>query len=55
MKKRDYSDMIDLPHYELREHKRMSMDERSAHFSAFAALSDPEDVLRAAEERKEQK
>lgn len=35
----DYLDIIDLPHYEPKNHRRMSMENRAAQFSPFAALS----------------
>lgn len=35
----NYADIMNLSHYELRYHKRMSRDERAAQFSSFAALS----------------
>lgn len=34
-----YDDIINLPHYELKYHKRMSMESRSAQFAPFAALT----------------
>ena len=34
-----YDDIINLPHYELKHHKRMSMESRSAQFAPFAALT----------------
>ncbi|MBP3766301.1 MAG: hypothetical protein J6G98_03895 [Bacilli bacterium] len=34
-----YDDIITLPHYELKYHKRMSMESRSAQFAPFAALT----------------
>ena len=33
-----YDSIINLPHYELKNHKRMSIEARSAQFSPFAAL-----------------
>lgn len=36
---RDYSDIIDLPHPNSRKHPRMSMLNRAAQFSPFAALT----------------
>lgn len=35
----NYDDIIELPHYDLRYHKRMSMEGRAAQFSSFAALT----------------
>lgn len=34
-----YDNIINLPHYELKNHRRMSMDSRAAQFSPFAALT----------------
>lgn len=34
-----YDDIINLPHYELRYHTRMSMYSRAAQFAPFAALT----------------
>ncbi len=34
-----YDKIINLPHYELKSHKRMSMESRAAQFSPFAALT----------------
>lgn len=34
-----YDDIINLPHYELKNHKRMSMESRAAQFAPFAALT----------------
>ncbi len=34
-----YDNIINLPHYELKNHKRMSMESRAAQFSPFAALT----------------
>jgi len=35
----DYSDIINLPHYESKRHPRMSMMARAAQFAPFAALT----------------
>lgn len=35
----DYDDIINLPHYELRYHERMSSDKRAAQFASFDALT----------------
>lgn len=42
----DYSDIIDLPHYEPKYHPRMSMMARAAQFAPFAALTGHEDAIR---------
>lgn len=34
-----YENIINLPHYELKNHQRMSMESRAAQFSPFAALT----------------
>ena len=36
---KEYGDIINLPHPESRKHKRMSMRDRAAQFSPFAALT----------------
>ena len=36
---KDYKDIIDHPHYEPKNHPRMSMLNRAAQFSPFAALT----------------
>ena len=35
----NYDEIINLPHYELKYHKRMSMEARAGQFSPFAALT----------------
>lgn len=35
----DYSDIIDMPHHVSKKHPHMSLEERSAQFAAFAALT----------------
>ena len=42
---KDYSDIINLPHYEPK-HPRMSIYSRSAQFSPFAALTGYEDAVK---------
>ncbi len=37
-----YEDIIDLPHWEPRGRKRMSMQSRAAQFAPFAALKESE-------------
>ncbi len=34
-----YDNIINLPHFELKNHKRMTMESRAAQFSPFAALT----------------
>lgn len=36
---RDYTDIIDLPRPEPRDHQRMPVSERAAQFASFAALT----------------
>lgn len=38
-----YNDIIDLPHYTLRFHKPMDMNERAGQFAAFDALNSNDD------------
>lgn len=38
MKNNDYDDIINLPHYEPKYHKRMSIESRAAQFAPFSAL-----------------
>ena len=40
-----YDDIINLPHYELKNHKRMSMESRAAQFAPFAALTGYSDSI----------
>ena len=41
-----YADIINLPHPESRKHKRMSMRDRAAQFSPFAALAGHDEAIR---------
>lgn len=41
-----YSDIINLPHYEMKNHKRMSIEARSAQFAPFSALTGYEDEVK---------
>lgn len=43
--KKDYSDIINLPHHVSTVHPQMSMHQRAAQFSPFAALVGFEDVV----------
>lgn len=45
--KEDYSDIIDLPHPVSQKHPRMSMAERAAQFSPFAALTGHAEAVQA--------
>lgn len=53
----NYDDIINLPHYESKNRKKMSLEARSAQFSPFAALTGYEDKVkekaRTTEEKKE--
>ncbi len=40
-----YKDIINLPHYESKNHPRMSLEARSAQFAPFAALTGYEDEV----------
>ena len=40
-----YDNIINLPHYELKNHKRMSIENRSAQFAPFAALTGYSDAV----------
>ena len=42
----DYSDMYDLPHPDSKTHPRMSISQRAAQFSPFAALTGYEEAIR---------
>lgn len=41
-----YKDIINLPHYEPKRHKRMSIEARSAQFAPFSALTGYDDVVK---------
>lgn len=42
----NYDDIINLPHYESKTRKRMSLEARSAQFAPFAALTGYDDKLK---------
>ncbi len=46
MEKGCYDDIIDLPHHVSRSRKRMSVQDRAAQFSPFAALTGYDDAIR---------
>ena len=48
MKKDDYSDIIHLPHYVSKKRPRMSIEQRSAQFAPFSALTGYEDEIEEA-------
>lgn len=41
-----YDDIINLPHYEMKYHSRMSIDKRTGQFSPFAALTGYDDDIK---------
>lgn len=41
-----YDDIINLPHYELKYHTRMSIEKRAGQFSPFAALTGYDDEIK---------
>lgn len=43
---KNYDDIINLPHYEPKKHKRMSKEARSAQFAPFAALTGYDDAVK---------
>lgn len=49
----DYSDIIALPHYQLKHHTPMSMAQRAAQFVPFAALTGYKDRVDQEARRKE--
>ncbi len=48
----DYSDIIDLPHPVSKKHRQMSMAERAAQFSPFAALTGHAEAVQALEKKR---
>lgn len=44
--KKDYSDIIDLPHHVSKVHPRMKNSDRAAQFSPFAALTGHDDAIK---------
>ena len=43
--KKDYSDIINLPHHDSPKHPRMSRESRAAQFMPFAALTGYEEAI----------
>ncbi|MGM9811346.1 MAG: hypothetical protein ACI30V_00715 [Muribaculaceae bacterium] len=41
----NYDDIINLPHYEPKHHKRMAPEVRAAQFAPFAALTGYDDAI----------
>ncbi|MCH5180479.1 MAG: hypothetical protein J1F32_04655 [Erysipelotrichales bacterium] len=52
---KNYNDIIDLPHHESKTHKHMSINDRAAQFSPFAALVGYEDVIHETARKTENK
>jgi hypothetical protein len=50
----EYDDIINLPHYEPKNHPRMSMWKRAAQFAPFAALKGYEEAIKEAERKNEE-
>ena len=50
----EYDDIIDLPHYEPKNHQRMPMCKRAAQFAPFAALTGYEKAVKDAERKNEE-
>lgn len=46
MNDKNYEDIINLPHYEPKYHKRMSISNRAAQFAPFSALTGYEDEIK---------
>lgn len=51
----NYDDIINLPHYESKTRKRMSLEARSAQFAPFAALTGYDDKVKETARRTEKK
>ena len=43
---KNYDDIINLPHFESKKHKRMTLEARSAQFAPFSALTGYEDIVK---------
>lgn len=52
---RNYDDIIDLPHHVSKTHKQMSIIDRAAQFSPFAALTGYDDVIKETSRTTEKK
>lgn len=55
MRKKDYSDMIHLPHHESKRHPKMPKGDRAAQFAPFAALTGHEEAVKETARVVEQK
>ena len=51
----NYDDIINLPHHESKTHPQMSMYNRAAQFSPFAALTGYEKAIEEARKEQEEK
>lgn len=51
----NYDDIINLPHYESKTRKRMSLEARSAQFAPFAALTGYDDKVKETARRTDKK
>ena len=52
--KNKYDEIINISHFDPVNHKRMSMTERAAQFSPFAALTGYDDAIRETSQKKEE-
>ena len=50
-----YGDILNLPHHESKVHPQMSIYDRAAQFSPFAALTGHEDAIRETQRRMEER
>ena len=50
----EYDDIINLPHYEPKNHPRMPMRKRAAQFAPFAPLRGYEEAIKEAERKNEE-
>lgn len=51
----NYDDIINMPHHVSKKHPRMSLSERAAQFSPFAALNGYEEAIKKTAKLTEQK
>ena len=50
-----YGDILNLPHHQSKVHPQMSIYDRAAQFSPFAALTGHEDAIRETQRRMEER
>lgn len=55
MNKGKYDDIIDLPHHVSNKYPRMSLEERSAQFAPFSALTGYAEAIKETEKEMERK